>query len=38
MIYEKILKESQRLEEQIHIIQKQINTLPEGKLICASNG
>lgn len=38
MIYEKILKESQRLDEQIHTIQSQLNRLPEGKLICAANG
>ena len=38
MIYERILKESRRLDEEIHTIQLKLNTLPEGKLICASNG
>lgn len=38
MIYEKMKKESQRLDEQIQQIQSQLNTLPKGKLICASNG
>lgn len=38
MIYEKILKESQRLDEQIKTTQAQLNKLPKGKLICASNG
>ena len=38
MIYEKMKKESQRLDEQIQQIQSQLNTFPEGKLICASNG
>ena len=38
MIHEKILKESQRLDEQIQTIQSKLETLPAGKLICASNG
>ena len=38
MIHEKILKESQRLDEQIQTIQSKLDTLPTGKLICASNG
>lgn len=38
MIYEKIVKESQKLDKQICAIQSELNTLPEGKLICASNG
>lgn len=38
MIYEQILNESKRLETLIESIQKQLTNLPEGKLICASNG
>ncbi len=37
MIYEKILKERKRLEKQVEELQSQIDDLPEGKLICASN-
>ena len=33
MIYEKILKEKQRLEKQAEILQSQINKLPAGKMI-----
>lgn len=38
MIYEKILREKQRLEKKVKDLQLQIKELPEGKLICASNG
>ena len=38
MIYEKMLKESQRLELEINNLKKEIKNLPSGKLICASNG
>ena len=37
MIYEKILKEKSRLEQQVKDLQLQIQKLPAGKLICASN-
>lgn len=37
MIYEKIFKEKLRLEKQIQDLQSQIDNLPAGKLICASN-
>lgn len=37
MIYEKILKEKLRLEKQVKDLQSQIEELPAGKLICASN-
>ena len=37
MIYEKILKEKMRLEKQVNDLQSQIEELPVGKLICASN-
>lgn len=33
-----MLKESRRLENQIQNLQLQLNKLPQGKLICASNG
>lgn len=38
MIYEKMLKENEKLDSQIHTLQSQLETLPDGKLICASNG
>lgn len=38
MIYDKILGESQRLEKQIKTLQLQIDSMPEGNLICAANG
>ena len=38
MIYEKMLDERQRLEEQIRLLQLQLKDFPEGKLIIASNG
>lgn len=37
MMYEKMLKESQRLEMQIKDLQLQLNTFPEGKLISTTN-
>lgn len=33
-----MLKESQKLEAQIHTLQSQLNKMPKGKLICSSNG
>lgn len=38
MIYNQILLEKQRLEEELKSIQKKLSELPEGKLICARNG
>lgn len=38
MIYEKILDESRRLEQQIDLLQSQLQSFPEGKLICSLNG
>lgn len=38
MIYNKILKEKQRLEKRVKDLQSQMKELPKGKLICASNG
>ena len=38
MIYEKMIDESCKLEEQIKNIQQQIEEFPEGKLVYASNG
>lgn len=37
-IYEKMCFESKRLEQQIHSLQVQIESLPKGKIICTSNG
>lgn len=33
-----MLVESKKLEEQIHLLQSQLRTFPEGKLICCRNG
>ena len=38
MIYEKALKERERLEKRISEIKQEIEGLPEGKLFCVSNG
>lgn len=38
MLYEKILYERQKIEEQIKNMQNQLQEMPEGKLISASNG
>ena len=38
MIYEKVLKERDRLELKMIEIEKQLKELPEGKLFCVSNG
>lgn len=38
MIYAKMCNEKLRLEKQIKDLQEQIEELPAGKLICASNG
>ena len=37
MLYEQMLSESQRLENKINSLQSQIETFPDGKLICARN-
>lgn len=37
-IYEKMRKESKRLETQISLIKSQINSLPEGNFFCCKNG
>jgi len=37
-IYERILAERQRLADQIHVLESQFKTFPEGNLICARNG
>lgn len=34
MLYQKILEQHQYLEKQINLLQKKINALPDGKLIC----
>lgn len=33
-IYQRILSESKYIEQQIQLLEKQLDTLPEGKLIC----
>ena len=38
MMYQKMLEESFRVQAQIKMIQEQLKTFPEGKLICAING
>ncbi len=38
MIYDKVLNEKTKLDDKIIKIQSQIDMLPEGHLICASNG
>lgn len=38
MLYERISKESQRLQQQIDSLQKSINDLPDGKLVCCHHG
>ena len=38
MLYERISKERQRLQQQIDAILPQLKKLPEGKLICSQNG
>lgn len=38
MIYERIQKEAQRIEEQIQNLQIKINQFPPGKLICTQSG
>ena len=37
MLYERMLKEQNRLENEIQSLQAQLQLLPEGKLICAGN-
>ena len=38
MLYPKIRSEVQRLEHEIKSLNKQLSTLPDGKLVCARNG
>lgn len=38
MFYSRMLRESQKLEENIDSLQSQIRKLPEGKLLCVRNG
>lgn len=38
MIYDKIVKEKQRIEKQIETLERQLENLPEGKLVCTKNG
>lgn len=38
MIHEKIKTEHQRLQTQISVLEKQLQTLPKGKLFCTTNG
>ena len=38
MIYDKILKEKQRIETQIQTLQSKLKDFPEGKLVCTKNG
>ena len=38
MIYDKILKEKQRVETQIETLQTKLKDFPEGKLVCTKNG
>lgn len=38
MVYERMLAERQRIEGQISSVKEQIETLPEGNLVCARNG
>ena len=38
MLYEKIKKEQELLHKQIETLQRQLATLPDGKLICSHNG
>lgn len=37
MIYERMLKEKQRLEDEIRTVQKKLQTMPEGTLVCSKN-
>ena len=38
MIYDKIVKEKQRIEKQIETLEQQLKNLPRGKLVCTKNG
>ncbi|MEE0884157.1 MAG: hypothetical protein U0L59_02885, partial [Faecalimonas sp.] len=38
MIYEKMITEHKKIDTQINALQSQLKTLPDGKLVCASNG
>ncbi len=38
MFYEKLQREKQKLETRINVLEKQLKTYPEGKLICVKNG
>ena len=37
LIYERMLLERKRIEEQIQLLQEKLRTLPEGKLICSGS-
>lgn len=37
MLYERMLKEQKRLKNEIQSVQSQLQSLPDGKLICARN-
>ena len=38
MIYEHALKEKKKLDQQINLLQRKINQLPDGKIICTHFG
>lgn len=38
MIYERMLSESKKIEQQIRGIQRQLDKLPEGKIVCSHSG
>jgi len=38
MLYDRILNENEQINAQLATLEKEINSLPEGKLICAING
>lgn len=38
MIYEQIMKENKKIEQQIKSIQSQLTKLPEGQIYCSSSG
>lgn len=38
MIYEQMLKEKKKIEEQINLLESQVNQLPDGKIFCTHFG
>lgn len=38
IIYEQMLSESKKIEQQIKLLQMQLENLPEGNIICSRNG